>query len=84
MLWLYWMGQIFEEFLGNKRTLGLYLLGGLSGGFLYVAAYNIFPFFTQSGALLNGSAIGASASVMAVIAAAATIVPYYTIMLLMV
>jgi membrane associated rhomboid family serine protease len=81
MLWLYWLGQIFEEFLGNKRTLGLYLLGGLSGAFLYVASYNIFPLFTQSGALLTSSAIGASAAVMAVIAGAATIAPNYTIML---
>src|ERR1019366_7415856 len=25
MLWFYWFGQIFEEHLGKKRTLGLYL-----------------------------------------------------------
>jgi membrane associated rhomboid family serine protease len=81
MLWLYWLGQIFEEFLGNKRTLGLYLLGGLSGAFLYVACYNIFPLFTQSGAVLGSTAIGASASVMAIIAGAATIAPNYTVML---
>jgi membrane associated rhomboid family serine protease len=81
MLWLYWLGQIFEEFLGDKRTLGLYILGGLSGAFLYVVSYNIFPLFTQSGALLNSTIIGASASVMAIIAGAATIAPNYTIML---
>src|ERR1700761_2022143 len=81
MLWLFWMGQIFEEFLGNKRIVGLYLLGGLSGAFLFIASYNIFPAFTETGALLTSSAIGASASVMAVIAAAATIVPDYTVML---
>jgi membrane associated rhomboid family serine protease len=81
MLWLYWLGQIFEEFLGNKRTLGLYLLGGLSGAFFYVACYNIFPLFTQSGAVLGSTAIGASASVMAIIAGAATIAPNYTVML---
>ena len=23
MLWLYWMGQIFEEYLGNKRIVGI-------------------------------------------------------------
>src|SRR6201996_6071574 len=47
MLWLFWMGQIFEEFLGNKRIVGLYLLGGLSGAFLFIASYNIFPAFTE-------------------------------------
>lgn len=81
MLWLYWMGQIFEEFLGNKRILGLYLLGGLSGAVLFIACYNIFPAFTQSGALAVVTVIGASASVMAIIAGAATITPNYTIML---
>lgn len=82
MLWLFWMGQIFEEFLGQKRTVGLYLLGGLAGAVLYIAAYNIFPAFTQSGLVLNSSAIGASASVMAIIIGAATIVPDYTIFMM--
>jgi len=82
MLWLYWMGQIFEDFLGKNRTIGLYLLGGFAGAALYIVSYNIFPAFTQSGALINSSAVGASASVMAIIAAAATIVPDYTISLM--
>ncbi|MDB5109314.1 MAG: rhomboid family intrarane serine protease [Mucilaginibacter sp.] len=82
MLWLYWMGQIFEEFLGNKRIVGLYLLGGFAGAVLYVACYNIFPAFTQTNALVLTQAVGASASVMAIIAAAATIVPNYTIFLM--
>jgi len=82
MLWLYWMGQIFEEFLGKKRTLGLYLLGGLAGAALYVISYNIFPAFTQTGLVVGSRAIGASASVMAIIVGAATIVPDYTISLM--
>ncbi|TFF38441.1 rhomboid family intramembrane serine protease [Mucilaginibacter psychrotolerans] len=79
MLWLYWFGQIFEEFVGNKRTIGLYLLGGLTGGFLFVAAYNIFPAFTSMNAAAGGVIVGASASVMAVIVATATLLPDYTI-----
>ncbi|RZA02032.1 MAG: rhomboid family intramembrane serine protease [Sphingobacteriaceae bacterium] len=82
MLWLFWMGQIFEEFLGTKRTIGLYLLGGLFGAAFFVISYNIFPFFTNSEAALYGSVVGASASVMAIIVAAATIVPNYTIPLM--
>ncbi|TSJ43177.1 rhomboid family intramembrane serine protease [Mucilaginibacter corticis] len=81
MLWFYWMGQIFEEFLGNKRILGLYLLGGLSGAVLYVVSFNIFPLFSRDQALLLIPTLGSSASVMAVIAGAATITPNYTIML---
>lgn len=82
MLWLYWMGQIFEEYLGNKRTIGLYLLGGLSGGLLFVAAYNLLPAFTSINAAEGGVVVGASASVMAVIIATATLLPDYTIPLM--
>jgi membrane associated rhomboid family serine protease len=81
MLWLYWMGQIFEEFLGNKRTLGVYLLGGLAGGIMFVACFNLFPLFSKSDALLTTVVVGSSASGMAIIAGAATIAPNYTIML---
>ena len=81
MLWLYWPGQIFEEFLGDKRILGLYLMGGLAGALFFVGSYNLFPMFTQNGIYVGASVVGASASVMAIIAAAATITPNYEIML---
>jgi membrane associated rhomboid family serine protease len=80
MLWLYWMGQIFEEYLGNKRTIGLYILGGLAGALFFVAAYNIFPFFAD--AVVGSTVVGASASVMAVIVATATLLPNYSISLM--
>ncbi len=82
MLWLYWMGQIFEDFLGDRRILGLYLLGGLAGAVLYIISFNIIPAYAHSDALILSSAVGASASVMAVIVAAATIAPNYTISLM--
>ena len=82
MLWLYWMGQIFEDFLGNRRIVGLYILGGLAGAAFYIISFNLIPAFANSGALILSSAVGASASVMAVIAAAATIAPNYTISLM--
>ncbi|HTH83243.1 MAG TPA: rhomboid family intramembrane serine protease [Mucilaginibacter sp.] len=81
MLWLYWMGRIFEEFLGDRRILGLYLLGGFAGAVFFVASYNLFPMFTQNGAYVFASVVGASAGVMAIIAGAATIAPNYEIML---
>lgn len=81
MLWLFWMGQVFEEFLGYKRTVGLYLLGGLAGAALYLICFNIFPAFNSS-PHVAGSAIGASASVMAIMVGAATIAPNYTISLM--
>ena len=82
MLWLYWMGQIFEEYLGNKRTVGLYIFGGLAGGLLFIACYNILPAFTSINAAEGAPLVGASASVMAIIIATATLLPNYTIPLI--
>ena len=82
MLWLYWFGQIFEEYRGNKRTIGLYILGGLTGALFFVAAYNIFPYFST--AVTDSTVVGASASVMAVIVATATLLPDYSLSLIII
>jgi len=82
MLWLYWFGQIFEEFLGKKRTIGLYLLGGLAGGLLFVIAFNLLPLFSYVKQVSH--VVGASASVMAIVVGAATIAPNYSINLLII
>jgi membrane associated rhomboid family serine protease len=80
MLWLYWMGQIFEEYLGNKRAIGVYILGGLTGAFFFVASYNLLPMFTQHPEIVAASSnVGASAAIMAIIIATATLLPDYTI-----
>jgi membrane associated rhomboid family serine protease len=77
MLWLFWMGKIFVEYLGSKKLLSTYMLGGICGGVLYILAYNFFPLFRES---VNYSyALGASAGVLAVTVAAATLVPDYRI-----
>ena len=73
LLWLYWFGTVFIQELGLKKLLSTYLLGGLSGGILYVLFYNVFPVFESVRA--NSIALGASASVMAVVIAAATFQP---------
>jgi len=84
MLWLYWFGQLFEEYLGHKRTLTVYFLGGLAGAFFFVASYNIFPMFANS-PLLGGTVIvGASAGVTAIIIATATLLPDYEIFLMII
>lgn len=79
MLILYFGGQIFTQFLNQKKLLGVYILGGLAGGLLYIITFNIFPVFAS---VLPGSiALGASASVMAVLVAAATYVPNFVVRL---
>lgn len=80
MLWLYWIGQIFEEYLGSRKFTFVYLTGGLAGAFLYLLAYNIFPLFAE--AKVDATIVGASACVMAIIIGTATLLPNYTIFLL--
>jgi len=79
MLWLYWIGQIFQEYLGNKKLVSTYILGGLAGAVVYIAAFNIFPLFR--GIMANSFALGASASVLAVVVGTATLLPNFTIRL---
>ncbi|MCZ4225444.1 rhomboid family intramembrane serine protease [Pedobacter rhodius] len=79
MLGLYWFGNIFMNFLKGRQFHFVYLAGGIFGGLFAVAFLNLFPVF--SGGLFNVNIIGASAAVMAIIVAAATLVPNYTILL---
>jgi len=80
MLWLYWMGKIFLDFLKPRQFHFVYLAGGFAGALLFALAYNIFPVFkTASGATV----IGSSAAVMAVVIATATLLPNYSIRLLL-
>lgn len=80
MLGLFWFGNIFMNFLKSRQFHFVYLAGGLFGGLFAIAILNIFPVY--SGGLAGVTIVGASAAVMAIIFAAATLVPNYTIMLL--
>ena len=78
MLWFYWLGRIFLEFFTPRQLGGLYVLGGLGGAALYIAAYNLLPHLSGSQAML----LGASASVMAIVVAVSVYRPDYQINLL--
>ena len=80
LLWLYWFGRIFLEYLDGKKLVGVYILGGLSGAFLYILAYNIFPVFFKQ--LQMSYALGASAAVMAIVISISVYVPNYSVYLL--
>lgn len=82
MLWLYWLGRIFLDFLNKRQFIFTYLAGGLAGAALFIISYNVFPVFRP--ALPVAVLIGASASVMAVVAATATLLPDYSIRLLLI
>ena len=81
MLWLYWFGTIFLQYLDPKKLVSVYLLGGISGALVYILSFNVFPAF--AGLVNESVAIGASASVMAVVIAIAAYVPDYSVNLLL-
>ena len=80
MIWLFWFGKIFLDYLSGRQLLWVYLLGGLTGGLFFILAYNIFPVFQVN--ISGAYALGASASVMAIVAAIATLMPEYPLYLL--
>lgn len=68
MLYLFWFGRVLENLLGERKVLNTYILAGLAGALLY---------FIFSGLLYDGVtfALGASAAVMGIAVAAATMAP---------
>ncbi|MDR1810881.1 MAG: rhomboid family intramembrane serine protease [Prevotella sp.] len=78
MLMLYCFGRLFLNYFNPKNMGGLYVLGGLVGALLYVVAFNTIPYYIGMG---NRQMIGASASVMAIIFAAAFYCPQQKVML---
>ena len=82
MLWLYWFGRLFLYFFSSKHLRGLYVVGGLMGGLLYIIAYNVFPVFRDQ--LYSSTLVGASASVLAIAIATAIREPEYQINLMFV
>jgi len=81
MLWLYWFGTIFLEYLDQKKLVSVYLLGGITGAIVYIISFNIFPVFDQ--VVSESVAIGASASVLAIVVAIALYVPDYSVNLIL-
>ncbi|MFM2134966.1 MAG: hypothetical protein RL021_366 [Bacteroidota bacterium] len=80
MIWLYWFGQILLEYLGPRKLSATYLAGGIAGALMYILCYNTLPLFEESRAV--SVAMGASASIMAITIAAATLLPDYRLSLL--
>jgi len=73
ILWLFWFGQIFMEYLNKKQLLGVYLIAGLFGAFLHLLVNKL------TGNL--SGLIGASAAVMGIVFAVAAYKPDRTLYL---
>jgi membrane associated rhomboid family serine protease len=73
MLWLWFLGRVFCELLGSKKMYGVYILGGVSGGIMYLISSSFIAVENQTFLL------GASGSVMAIVVAVATASPDYRV-----
>lgn len=71
MLWLFWFGRILMTSLSDRHLTWIYAGGGFAGAVLYVAVHALVTGMSDSGSYL----CGASASVLAVIAASAIRTP---------
>ncbi|MDZ7774148.1 MAG: rhomboid family intramembrane serine protease [Bacteroidales bacterium] len=79
MIILYFGGRIFSEYLDEKKLIKTYIFSGLTGAVFFIAAFNVFPVFSQS--LPYALALGSSASVLGILVAIATYIPNYTVVL---
>jgi len=73
MMWLWWFGKIFLSYLDQRKLVSLYIMGGLAGAALYIAVFNLFPAFADKVHITI--ALGASASIMALVVATAFYLP---------
>lgn len=80
MLFLYWFGRLFVEYLGSDKLIAVYFLGALAGALAYLLVYNFIPYYQAR--IPSGGMVGASAAVYAIVVATATLVPDYTFFLL--
>lgn len=80
MLFFYWFGRLFVEYLGSDKLIAVYFLGAFAGAIAYLLVYNLIPFYQER--VPGGGMIGASAAVYAVAVATATLLPDYTFFLL--
>lgn len=83
MLQLYWFGQLLQEYLGDRRLVSIYVLGALAGAATFLLGYNLIPVLMPAAAA-GQLVLGASGAITAVIVAAATLLPNYTFMLILV
>lgn len=77
MLMLYWFGRIVGDLLSDKRIWPLYLLGSIAGAVAYILSFHLLS------NVVGARAVGASAGIMAIVAAAGAIAPDYNMRLIL-
>jgi membrane associated rhomboid family serine protease len=74
IVFLYLFGVIVGDLVGDRRVLPIYILGGLAGGFAFMASAQFMPY-------IGSYALGASGAVMALGGAALIMAPDYRVRL---
>lgn len=78
MVVLHFSTRLFTTYFNQKQLLGLYILGGIFAGLVYIICYLFLPIFQNSASTL----VGASGSIMAILFATVTYNPYMELRLM--
>ncbi len=78
MIVLHFSTRLFVTYFNQKQLLGLYILGGIFAGLIFILSYLIFPVFQNTSSTL----VGASGSIMAILFATVFYNPYMEIRLM--
>lgn len=79
MMYLYFFGRIFSDIMSPKMAYPLYIAGGLVGLLLTIASFYLIPDYRP---YIGTSIVGASAAIMAIVLATATLQPDYLVHLM--
>lgn len=71
MIMLHFSSRLFTTYFTQKQLLGLYILGSVFAGLIYIVSYFIFPALSNH----NSTLVGASGAVMAILFATVTYNP---------
>ncbi len=71
MIFLFFVGKLFEHFFGARKLLLIYIFGGIAGGLLEIVAHELFPAIAVNSSVI----VGASGSIMAIFIAVAVYRP---------
>jgi len=82
MIFLYAFGIVLANYLGKHRIIPIYVIGGLMGFVLYFLSANLLP--SSFSSYIGSPMLGASAGVMAIVMAAATVVPTHVFHLILI
>ncbi len=80
MLWLFWLGSIVEDLIGRRHAILLFFECAIVGGIFFILSASLFPWYKE----IEVHAYGASAAVIGLLFAAATISPGYEIRLILI